>query len=1520
MDKRRMTLAEEKTMNYSSSPRDENQQMKRENVKNTFVKLISGFAIVIALLLSTRNSAVADVVTLVPDGTVSAGIWSGVNAGNLGDGSNATMATIDGQNSTFTVSIENNPVYSGATINSVDLWVRANVLNGGSGQAERITIGSSQPTLDVSGNLNLPDDPAISDFTWNLASVTTATDVDALEINVATVQNFSAGEIAQVFDVWVVVDYTPTAASNQINSCSGCHAEPPIEAASRNATGAGEVVGSHANHSAYTCTVCHPNNVVFDHRASTTYPEGQIDLLSNIQGGTYSKGTAFAQANDVNGTSLGFCSDVTCHGGASSTSPQWGTTGGLDCTGCHQSPPLSNAHQAHFDAKGWTYPDTTGASCVNCHLDNASAHTDVTDGIIELDDAAMTPSGSGATVSCGSAPALGCHNGKATPQWGTTNIACTDCHLAGGTDPADPTTGLHDETPTVSGVIHNPSNSNFASCETCHTAAPSDNHWDGTFQNSAPIINFAASVNFADGTPPTCTATCHNENGTSGPWSRLWHENSDQTNGTQCAGCHGDWSNGWNAGVTHRTDADPQTIHGTGTNFDCKDCHALEAASGYTFTSGSGDWNLATGETSHHGNNQITMNVSNTNFLRGTGGNTGLSGCDPCHFPYDGTDGASNQHSFATTGWPLQTVSGDNINSGCDTCHGGNTTGSSKNNYWPDGANTLGDNTSPNNSGMHQKHMETFASYIYGENIAQLLTDNGNGTADAKQKNLCGYCHVVDPNDGDHGNSANLPAETDIKLLWSKAVDNNDAWNAGNGTCSNVDCHNSKATVGGTSGWYDGYTPGADGNCLVCHTVGAGGSNPTTGLHDVTPTVSGQQHDNTIAATGCRACHDDGTGSPSSGHWNGTFQPSAPTIQFTSAAGFTDGTPPTCSSNCHFEDINAGENWSRPWHENAAQTNGSECVGCHGDWSNGWNAGVTHRQDANPRSTHGTGTNFECKDCHGLESGGYTMGWNPNGAADHGDAKISMNTNGTSFARGTGGNLGKSGCSACHNAYDGITTPNHSFTTTNWATVGNISGEAISSDCTSCHGAGKSGQIVTSSSPHVITTRGGSFNACQDCHPGGLVGSQHTASGVVGIPNKAAVGINYVSGVSGGGVYSGYAGIVLGGDATSGSTEADICWNCHDANGDNVLSGANEPSEWGANTGGSYNYGNLGHKSWFAGASATWTSGSGFTYKNGRIDTPPGGQSRASTHDTKRAWPGTSSEAVGDVGCSYCHDVHDTLAGSPSGKPYLRGSWRPSPYPEDGAPRAGVTFTAGGNPYGVVPRGNTGTTGTGAYQIDQNNGNPNSGVGTTLAAYTSTDGLCQLCHDAATLVSQAPLHKNPVKYFSATYNDTSAARNIFKQSDRSAANTRFDPAMAYQGTTGLGDAAKGWMGGLRNKDFDSGIAVPPTVGGRYGYQAGTFEWGVTMNSTTVDADYHQFTCSKCHTPHASRLPRLMITNCLDTQNNTWDDQYASNANWSNWPNVTPGNNKQLSQSHSAQNCHRYTGEASGPGWNTVTPW
>jgi hypothetical protein len=132
--------------------------------------------------------------------------------------------------------------------------------------------------------------------------------------------------------------------------------------------------------------------------------------------------------------------------------------------------------------------------------------------------------------------------------------------------------------------------------------------------------------------------------------------------------------------------------------------------------------------------------------------------------------------------------------------------------------------------------------------------------------------------------------------------------------------------------------------------------------------------------------------------------------------------------------------------------------------------------------------------------------------------------------------------------------------------------------------------------------------------------------------------------------------------------------------------------------------------------------------------------------------------------------------------------------------------------------------------------------------------------------------------------------------------------MGYQGVTDYADS-KGWMGGMRNKDLDSGIALPPTIEARYGYQSSTYEWGATVDGSTVQADFQ-------------------ITNCLDTRLNTWDDGWSTHANWSNWSTDSTGQ-KQIAYTTSAQNCHRRidwngdgdtvdTGEE--PGWNTATPW
>ena len=1257
----------------------------------------------------------------------------------------------------------------------------------------------------------------------------------------------------------------PAALPSRITSCGDCHTYGPTDGVRAAATGA--VLGSHTAHNAYDCSTCHviPSGTTeppangeaapgYDHRS------GDIQMAASIQGGYYDKnGNATDDDGPFNQTDtpvLASCENVACHNNA--TTPAWGGT--VACDSCHNLPPddvkgTDFAHTAHYAAKGWTTGNTT--NCTVCHPDNeAVSHSDVTDGAVEI---VLTKSGTGGATTC-SSWVNGCHNDAAnTPTWSTVGITCGDCHTIGGSNTAtvaNPASGLHDETPVTSGVIHNPSDANFSGCEDCHTGTPSASHWDGLADTPS---TFAAALNYSAGAPATCAATCHSDAVVAGEaWARKWHENSDLSTGAECAGCHGDWANGWNTGVTHRgivgTDTQPRTVHGTGTNYECKDCHALEAATGYTFAT-------------QHANNQITMNSNGTGFARGTGGNSGLSGCtNACHA--DGFDGvAEGSHSFTTTGWPtVEPVSGDTINSGCDSCHGGS------GQYWPAGG------AYPNTEGRHDEHMAQISTVL---GIALPGTD-------LEQKRMCQYCHLDPGGSGHSTDSGDSVADvTNFNPIWDlanppSAGDAGATFVIADGGCNSVACHNNKNTGAGTFGWRDTGTM----VCTMCHTPGGNGgaeiADPTSGLHFGTMVESNTTHDDTLDAAGCVRCH---TANPSATHrTNGTAE--TPTV-FDGTIGYSSGPPVTCANSCHAD----GGAWARRWSTTAKNADTTRCDNCHGTFTsaNGFVTGMSLRHQTTATGDPGgqiEGNHSDCLTCHTYDGAdGYGHKW----ATDHNDGEIEISDQANFSDDGA-----TVSCNGCHTTPYGTGDGQHSFTdttATNGWTRSIVAGPAA--DCLSCHNAHGTGSAgVGPDSPHSNNVTGYTCEGCHTSHGGGTIE----------IPNYAAVGINYTG--------NGEAGISLGGTDTTGTTEAEICWNCHNGT----------QSEWGTNNGGSYNYGTVSTPNW---ASATWTSAN-FSYKNGPLMTSPGGQGGGSMHDTLRVpWPASSSDSVADVGCSYCHDVHDTQG--PTGKPYLRGTWNPSPYPEDGAPRAGDTYSAGGNPYGAVPRGNTGTTGPGGYQIDQNNGDPNGALGT----YAATDGLCASCHPMGTLTSNAPLHTNPLGY-SDSSNDSSAARNIFKESDRQAALTRFDPGMAYQNTDSgtLGDPAKGWGGGLRNKDFDTGIAVSPTLGGRYGYQAGTFEWGVTMDDATVDVDFHNFTCSKCHTPHASRLPRLMITNCLDTQNNTWDDDdgagpaadIAGEANWTNWPNVTPGDNRQLSEAHTAQNCHRNTGEASGPGWNTVTPW
>ena len=534
-------------------------------------------------------------------------------------------------------------------------------------------------------------------------------------------------------------------------------------------------------------------------------------------------------------------------------------------------------------------------------------------------------------------------------------------------------------------------------------------------------------------------------------------------------------------------------------------------------------------------------------------------------------------------------------------------------------------------------------------------------------------------------------------------------------------------------------------------------------------------------------------------------------------------------------------------------------------------------------------------------------------------------------------------CNACH---DNIHNRDQDCTSCH-AHDGGFTGAG---DCRACHdGTGLSAaEKVSVDSPHSTNTIFGSTGetfTCENCHTGHLAGN-------VQVPNNSTVGITYST--------AGHNGISLGADDGKtndavGTTEAEICWNCHDVFG---------VSEWGVNTdtngtGTNYDFGSLSQSNWVG---ASWNSANGqtdtdpFWYKRGAIQ---------STHavDGSATVPGL--DPVENIRCSYCHDVHElnSLASdNSSGKPYLRGTWKGNTYLEDGVPQLKAVYadhrpghTVGGTAtpsggFGAVPRPSISVNTLGGYQIDQNNGNPTTG-GTPAhnnpvsAAWSLANnaGLCVMCHsegvdnlnkfgtDSDAWVGTNG-HANAA--IGGTGTASLKAANIFSVVIRNPGETgslavtgnfvnKDKPVMAYRGQGGTPDVR---MGGFRGSDGKAYGFLPPSAGAQ-GFSYEAYDWGATIDfdptgTETTDDQYHKFSCSKCHNPHASRLPRLLITNCLDTKQNTWDDVAGS---------VTPvgtvggyNQNTTLSNVSSAQNCHRLRDpaflNAGGDGWNLVTPW
>lgn len=632
------------------------------------------------------------------------------------------------------------------------------------------------------------------------------------------------------------------------------------------------------------------------------------------------------------------------------------------------------------------------------------------------------------------------------------------------------------------------------------------------------------------------------------------------------------------------------------------------------------------------------------------------------------------------------------------------------------------------------------------------------------------------------------------------------------------------------------------------------------------------------------------------------------------------------------------------------------CLSCHTVDINSTKSAAVHNPGGLASDQPGYITCRECHDAHSSSGSNVKMvgykrdaqNWSANftapGVRKELPSTVGLTYNVVTYTGPTDFNIAGSTVGACETCH----ASNHKVGKDCTLCHGHNSGfPSAGTGCLGCHdGTDGDAPVVTYDSPHskntIFGVTGPDTFDCVDCH------TNH-GSGTVEIPNNSAVGIQYSQ--------NGEQGIALGSTKVTGNTEAEICWNCHATYG---------VSEWGVNTDTNgvgfpnYDSGSLNQRSWVG---ATWSSAN-FTFKSGSIQ---------STHSANSAGA-NGVDAVGDIRCSYCHDVHElnTLASdTTSGKPYLRGTWAGSPYNEDGAPLAGTNY---GNVdgWGSVPRATPNQTVMGGYWIDQNSGSPTADV--VMDSPDKFAGLCELCHgltnagdgttkgdgtwgsteidkinqyntDTAAWVSGSNGHANMVKGASGS---TAAARNIFDLRGGTlltavkATGGTDSPAMSFmfangatQATTQPGNdySAEYGFRSANGGSFVTGLlaANQLTAGANdKPNMNGTSAWGADMTGATTQSSYHTFTCSKCHNPHASRLPKLMITNCLDTKHNTWDDALPLNDR--------TGINLDRSASNwsSAQNCHRLGGVADGTGpefvdpgavkanssngWNNVTPW
>jgi predicted CxxxxCH...CXXCH cytochrome family protein len=391
-----------------------------------------------------------------------------------------------------------------------------------------------------------------------------------------------------------------------------------------------------------------------------------------------------------------------------------------------------------------------------------------------------------------------------------------------------------------------------------------------------------------------------------------------------------------------------------------------------------------------------------------------------------------------------------------------------------------------------------------------------------------------------------------------------------------------------------------------------------------------------------------------------------------------------------------------------------------------------------------------------------------------------------------------------------------------------------------------------------------------------------------------------------------------------------------------------------------------------------WKGSFAYKYGSATVGSNGNGGQKGGHFGTSSALKNAAGSQVSGR-CVVCHDPHGVAPGTNSGYmlPALKGTWMTSPYKEDAA--ATVSSATDTNTYGA--RWNTnrsfkpsrfnpkfnwnnppivgggygkgkvgsaewdlGGNGASGYFIDDNTFGTSltygSGAGKLMADVNTRNatatakhmtendtkfaGLCLNCHTKANLLGNVSslngtdyvyVHNTVAGWSTAAY-----AKDIFKNIQGNMHN------MNSIQSTSTGDSIDCTSYVSRGGEY-----MP--VGYRWSVPPGNTNTNTTRTvqppaavantQSTVgfkQVGFHQFPCSKCHTAHTSKLPRLMKTNCLDVGTATTGVKHVNGATYS-YPNCDTGSPVGTGKWYMNE-CHNMKKEniPGGGGWNRKTGW